>query len=138
MKVDAHKAYSSCVAGSIKRGATVEQDEQLGASLLADTKNLEEHQYVVDMIAKTFQQTCHNVTFPNKPQLLKIRDIQHLFTPVEGDLKDDATILSLVKYLHPTPALGGVPREAAMAIIRENEPMNRGLYAAPIGWMDAE
>lgn len=138
VKVDEHKAYSSCVAGSIKRGATVEQDEQLGASLLADTKNLEEHQYVVDMIAKTFQQSCQNVTFPNKPQLLKIRDIQHLFTPVEGDLKDDATILSLVKYLHPTPALGGVPREAAMAIIRENEPMNRGLYAAPIGWLDAE
>lgn len=138
VKVDAHKAYSSCVAGSIKRGVTKDEDEQLGASLLADTKNLEEHQYVVDMIAHTFRQSCNNVVLPTGPQLLQIRDIQHLFTPVEGDLRDDATILSLVKYLHPTPALGGVPREAAMSIIREYEPMNRGLYAAPIGWLDAE
>ncbi|MBS7345784.1 MAG: isochorismate synthase [Caryophanon sp.] len=138
VKVDAHKAYSSCVAGSIKRGATKAEDEALGASLLADTKNLEEHQYVVDMIAETFRQSCDNVVFPDGPQLLQIRDIQHLFTPVEGELKEHATILSLVKYLHPTPALGGVPREAAMSIIREYEPMNRGLYAAPIGWMDAE
>lgn len=138
VKVEAHKAYSSCVAGSIKRGTTTAEDEVLGQALLNDAKNLGEHQYVVDMIAHTFEQSCTNVVLPNGPQLLKIRDIQHLFTPVEGELNDDATILSLVKYLHPTPALGGVPREAAMSIIREYEPINRGLYAAPIGWLDAE
>ena len=68
---------------------------------------------------------------------MKIRDIQHLYTPVEGHLKNGATILQLVKTLHPTPALGGVPRMKAMEVIRKYEPMNRGLYAAPIGWLDA-
>lgn len=75
---------------------------------------------------------------PKLPKLLKIRDIQHLYTPVEGTLNDGATILQLVKDLHPTPALGGVPRQGAMKMIRTFEPMNRGLYAAPIGWVDAD
>ena len=138
VKVDNGKAFSSCVAGSIKRGKTVEEDEQLGASLLNDAKNRGEHHYVVEMITETFKKNCSTYTVPNGPKLLKIRDIQHLYTPVEGQLKEEATILQLVKHLHPTPALGGVPREEAMDIIRTYEPMNRGLYAAPVGWLDAD
>jgi menaquinone-specific isochorismate synthase len=138
VKVENGFAYSSCVAGSIKRGETVEEDEQLGASLLNDRKNLGEHAYVVDMISSIFEQNCREVKMPAGPQLLKIRDIQHLYTPIQGELSSDATILQLVKELHPTPALGGVPRQEAMEVIRKYEPMNRGLYAAPIGWLDTK
>lgn len=132
------EANSSCIAGSIKRGATKELDRQLGEVLLNDAKNLQEHQYVVDMITKSFEETCSSYTVPDRPQLLKIRDIQHLYTPVEGQLKQDATILQMVEKLHPTPALGGAPRGKAMEMIRQYEPMNRGIYAGPIGWMNAE
>ena len=138
VKVENGRAFSSCVAGSIKRGKTSEEDGILGQSLLNDRKNGGEHQYVVDMIAETFRKNCTNTKIPAGPRLLKIRDIQHLYTPVEGQLNDEATILQLTKHLHPTPALGGVPRQEAMAVIRKYEPMNRGLYAAPIGWLDAE
>lgn len=138
VKVNNGMAYSSCVAGSIRRGQTAEEDEQLGKDLLQDAKNRGEHHYVVEMIAKTFELNCLDYTVPKQPKLLKIRDIQHLYTPVEGKLKDGATILQLAKTLHPTPALGGVPRSAAMKLIRQYEPMNRGLYAAPIGWVDAD
>ena len=138
VKVDDGRAYSSCVAGSIKRGKTVEDDNLLGQSLLNDTKNRGEHHYVVEMITETFEKNCSEVKVPNGPKLLKIRDIQHLYTPVEGQLNEEATILQLVKHLHPTPALGGVPREQAMEMIRTYEPMNRGMYAAPIGWLDAD
>lgn len=138
VKVEEGKAYSSCVAGSIKRGATADEDEAFGQELLNDTKNLGEHKYVVDMISQTFYENCEDVQLPYGPSLLKIRDIQHLFTPVEGTLHDEATILQLVKSLHPTPALGGVPRREAMEAIRKYEPMNRGMYAAPIGWIDAQ
>ncbi|MEG0259944.1 MAG: isochorismate synthase [Lysinibacillus sp.] len=138
VKVESGKAYSSCVAGSIKRGKTADEDETLGQSLLNDSKNGWEHQYVVDMIAETFKKNCTETNIPLMPRLLKIRDIQHLYTPVEGKLQSEATILQLTKHLHPTPALGGVPTVEAMAAIREYEPMNRGLYAAPIGWLDAE
>ncbi|MDM5334837.1 isochorismate synthase [Ureibacillus composti] len=138
VKVVDGQAYSSCVAGSIKRGKTAEEDHALGQILLNDAKNLGEHQYVVEMIVNTFAKNCLEYKVPKNPKLLKIRDIQHLFTPVEGKLSPNATILQLVKSLHPTPALGGVPRQEALAIIRQYEPMNRGLYAAPIGWIDAE
>lgn len=138
VKVNGGEAYSACVAGSIRRGSTSEEDQELGNRLLNDSKNLGEHQYVVDMIADIFANNCTTYKVPKHPKLLKIRDIQHLFTPVEGKLSADASILQLVKSLHPTPALGGVPRNRAMEIIRNVEPMNRGLYAAPIGWIDAE
>lgn len=138
VKVENGRAYSSCVAGSIQRGKTAEEDEAFGKSLLNDPKNGGEHQYVVDMIAETFRKNCVEMKIPDGPRLLKIRDIQHLFTPVEGQLNNEATILQLTKHLHPTPALGGVPRKEAMIAIRKYEPMNRGLYAAPIGWLDAE
>ncbi|MFC9541941.1 isochorismate synthase MenF [Lysinibacillus sp. NPDC056959] len=138
VKVEKGRAFSSCVAGSIKRGKTAEEDEAYGQSLLNDSKNGGEHQYVVDMIAETFRKNCVEMKVPDSPRLLKIRDIQHLYTPVEGQLNNEATILQLTKSLHPTPALGGVPRKEAMAAIRKYEPMDRGLYAAPIGWVDAE
>lgn len=138
VKVENGKAYSSCVAGSIKRGKTADEDEAFGQDLLKDAKNRGEHHYVVEMISQTFEKNCTGVKVPKHPKLLKIRDIQHLYTPVEGDMQNGATILQFVKDLHPTPALGGVPRIEAMDIIRKYEPMNRGLYAAPIGWLDAD
>ncbi|HWK24584.1 MAG TPA: isochorismate synthase [Ureibacillus sp.] len=138
VKVENGHAFSSCVAGSIKRGKTAEEDKLLGDSLLNDAKNLGEHQYVVEMIVDTFEKNCIQYKVPKHPKLLKIRDIQHLYTPVEGKLAQNATILQLVKLLHPTPALGGVPRQEAMDVIRQNETMNRGLYAAPLGWIDAD
>lgn len=138
VKVVNGDAYSSCVAGSVKRGKTAEADQMLGEELLNDPKNLGEHQHVVNMIVDTFAKNCVQYKVPKKPRLLKIRDIQHLFTPVEGTLLPKATILQLVKDLHPTPALGGVPRKEALTIIRNAESMNRGLYAAPLGWVDAE
>lgn len=138
VKVENGRAFSSCVAGSIKRGNTVAEDKAFGEALLNDAKNRGEHHYVVEMISETFKKNCTAVKVPNQPKLLKIRDIQHLYTPVEGELQTGATILQLVKHLHPTPALGGVPSEEAMDMIRHFEPMNRGLYAAPIGWLDAD
>lgn len=131
------QAYSACVAGSIRRGKTAQEDQQLGESLLRDKKNREEHQFVVDMITQVFSDFCTSVRVNKTPKLLKVRDIQHLFTPVEGKLAEDMDIFRLVEALHPTPALGGVPRLKALEMIREEEQMDRGFYAGPIGWTDA-
>lgn len=131
------KVLSACVAGSIRRGNSAEEDKQLGEALLADPKNREEHHYVVEMISKVFRTHCQQVVVPKNPKLMKIRDIQHLYTPVEGKIASESDIFTLVKALHPTPALGGVPTSAAMEIIRQEEGMDRGYYAAPIGWTDS-
>ncbi|WP_245959442.1 isochorismate synthase [Neobacillus piezotolerans] len=127
---------SACLAGSIQRGKTGNEDTMLGNQLLSDEKNLKEHQYVVDMIRDAMEKTCDSVVIPDQPQLMKVRDIQHLYTPVEGIAKESSSLLDIVERLHPTPALGGLPKEAAIAKIRELETLDRGLYAAPIGWMD--
>lgn len=138
VKVEAQKALSTCLAGSTPRGKSVEQDELLGEALLNDSKNRSEHQYVVQMIGDVFKEYCLEPHIPQTPKLMKIRDIQHLYTPVEGQLKDGSSLLNLVEALHPTPALGGEPKQQALSMIRSYEPLNRGYYAAPIGWIDAK
>lgn len=132
------QAYSACVAGSSKRGKTAEDDRALGEELLADNKNREEHQYVVNMISSVFHEYCTDVSMPREPKLMKIRDIQHLFTPIEANIAKDIDIFSFIEALHPTPALGGVPTNKALQIIQKEEQMDRGYYAAPVGWTDTE
>jgi menaquinone-specific isochorismate synthase len=130
------EVLSTCLAGSIKRSSDENVDNELGKSLLEDKKNRHEHQLVVSMIADVFKEHCTEVNIPSAPILMKTRDIQHLYTPVRGEIKDSTSILEMVKSLHPTPALGGTPSQDAMGVIREIENMDRGLYAGPIGWMD--
>lgn len=130
------RVFSACVAGSIARGKTVEEDEKLGQILLNDEKNLVEHQYVVEMIKEGMESICTEVRLPEKPTLMKIRDIQHLYTPVVGICDQNSSLLKLVERLHPTPALGGFPQKLAVEKIREMEKLDRGLYASPIGWLD--
>lgn len=131
------QAFSACVAGSIKRGSSADEDQQFGNELLGDKKNREEHQYVVDMITGVFDSLCASYTAATQPKLMKVRDIQHLHTPVHGKLGAESSIFQFVKALHPTPALGGVPTPVAMELIRKEEDLDRGYYAAPIGWTDA-
>ena len=90
------------------------------------------------MIERAMNEVCAEVIVPSEPVLLKMRHIQHLYTPVRAKVHDDVSIFSLVERLHPTPALGGFPKEKAVQTIREIEPLDRGWYAAPIGWVDAK
>jgi isochorismate synthases len=129
---------SMCLAGSARRGLTKEEDDRLGKALLSDTKNRQEHQYVVTMIVKALSRLCSSLAVPDHPVLMKNRDIQHLYTPVRGKSKDNLSVLHFVEALHPTPALGGVPRDRAVHWLTENEPFRRGLYGSPIGWCDSQ
>jgi isochorismate synthase EntC len=68
--------------------------------------------------------------------VVRLRHIQHLVTLVRGRLREQAGILDLVERLHPTPAVGGAPRELALALLEEEERFDRGWYAGPVGWLD--
>lgn len=128
--------YSTSLAGSIGRGKNEEDDEKLAEWLFNDKKNRFEHDVVISMIKEALQPHCSYVHAPKIPMILKTPDIQHLYTPVQGLINNHSSILQIVGGLHPTPALGGLPVHRAKNIIREKEGMNRGLYAAPIGWLD--
>ncbi|MCF6408901.1 isochorismate synthase [Pseudalkalibacillus salsuginis] len=130
------RLLSTCLAGSIKRGVYYEEDERLGRLLLADEKNREEHDYVVQMIRGALEEVAGSVDVPDQPSLYKGRDIQHLYTPVEVKEATEVPLLDVVERLHPTPALGGLPQLRSVEIIREYEKIDRGWYSAPIGWID--
>lgn len=132
------KIETMALAGSIGRGKTSEEDEALSHELLASAKDRSEHQLVVEAIQNKIAGLCVNLSIPSQPDMLRLRNIQHLLTPIAGRLRHPATtILSLIRLLHPTPAMGGVPAEGALAFLREAEPVPRGWYAAPIGWFDS-
>jgi menaquinone-specific isochorismate synthase len=136
VKKRGENVFSTCLAGSIPRGETEQEDKILGEQLLNDQKNLIEHGFVVEMIKEALEESCQEVILPAKPQLMKIRDIQHLYTPVIGKCHQDTSLLLLVERLHPTPALGGLPKIGAVEKIRQVEDLDRGFYAAPLGWVD--
>ena len=128
---------ATCLAGSIGRGATPELDRQLGEELLASAKDRAEHQFVVRAICDELVDVCGGRVSTGPLSLMKLRNIQHLFTPIVGRVSRGRSILDLVERLHPTPAMGGTPREPALEMIRRFEGLDRGWYASPVGWIDA-
>ncbi len=125
------------LAGSIARGTTPAEDARLGQQLLASAKDRVEHEVVRRNLLADLQDVSTNLHAPATPTLMKMANIQHLYTPVTGQARDGVGIFDLVGRLHPTPAVGGAPRVAAMELIRQQEPIDRGWYAAPVGWVDA-
>lgn len=126
----------SCLAGTVKRGTTSAEDLRNGEELLASTKNQWEHAIVVRTLREKLEGVCTDVSVPSGPVLLKVRNVQHLYTPIRARLVKGQTLLDLAGQLHPTPAVGGFPREHALDLIREREGLDRGWYAGPMGWID--
>lgn len=130
---------TAALAGSAPRGRHPEEDQALGDSLLASTKERAEHGHVVDAIRGVLEPRTDRLDVPGEPGLRRLFGIQHLETPITGRLRPEhEDIVGLVEALHPTPAVGGVPAPAARAWLRRVEGLDRGWYAAPIGWLDLE
>lgn len=124
------------LAGSIGRGKTPAQDNALAQELLNSAKNQHEHALVVQSIRRRLAPLTSELTIPEQPGILQLGYIQHLFTPIQATLKQADGVLPILQTLHPTPALGGQPRELAMPFISQAEPVPRGWYGAPVGWLD--
>ena len=135
--VEGEKLLSTCLAGTAPRGKTANADQQIAMELLNDPKNREEHDYVVQMIKQSIEHSCEDIDIPNEPVIYPLRNLQHLYTPVKARLKDGYSVFDVIEKLHPTPALGGVPRDTALAFMRDHELLDRGWYGSPIGWLDS-
>lgn len=126
------------LAGSAPRGGDRETDRAFAQALLDSGKDREEHRLVVDAIAEVLGGMCVELTWDPEPVLHETANVWHLATGFRGVLRDPATsALDVVAELHPTPAVGGTPREAALSLIGELEPFERGAYAGVLGWFDA-
>ena len=128
---------TEALAGSTRRGQSASEDAALGAALLASEKDRREHQHVLDSIRRRLEPLGLVLNFPATPVLRKFANVQHLQTPVSATLPSGVGLLAALAPLHPTPAVGGTPREAAVALIGELEGFPRGLYAGAIGWVNA-
>ena len=127
------------MAGTTPRTGEPEADQRRAAELLASDKNRVEHQITIDMVHDTLLPWCSFLDAEPAPSVVPAGPVQHLATIVEGRLSHPAPpVLDLVAALHPTPAVGGWPRDRALEVIEELEPADRGRYAGPVGWTDAE
>jgi len=126
------------LAGSARRDGDSVRDRVRTDALLASAKDLREHRFVVEAILDGLAPLCSQLQAPPRPALLATETMWHLATRITGTLKDpDVSSAMLAGLLHPTPAVCGTPRMAALQAIRELEPFDRGFYAGAVGWTDA-
>lgn len=102
--------------------------------LLGSTKNRTEHRFVVDDIVERLSPIGDDVSADPEPSIVTLRSVTHLGSLITAKAKDGTTSLAALAALHPTPAVGGLPREAAIALIEKLEPLDRGFYAGAVGW----
>ena len=126
------------MAGTTPRGGDPTTDARLAASLLASTKDREEHQITIDMVWDTLLPFSSYVDSEPEPSIVAVANVQHLATMVEGRLSHPpASVLELVAALHPTPAVAGWPLAPALEYIAAHEGIDRDRYAGAVGWVDA-
>ncbi len=126
------------VAGTIRRGTDADDDAALAGELLASEKNREEQAIVVAAIRDQLAPIAETLEVAPTPSIMRLRFVQHLVTEISGTLPEAHGLLSLAGLLHPTPAVGGAPRELALGLLDEHEGFDRGWYAGPIGWLGAD
>jgi len=137
LKVEDGVVLTEALAGSISRGATASEDASLGNRLLHSDKDLREQRIVLDSIVRRLSPLGLDLRYSARPHLRRLSNVQHLHTPVEAKLPKGVRLLDMLGRLHPTPAVGGTPREMAVPLIAGLEAFPRGLYGGAIGWIDS-
>src|SRR6202012_4489038 len=125
------------LAGSTRRRPHPAVGDHLRERLMRSDKDRREHRIVAERIVRRLRPHAVWVEPGAEPAIVKVANIQHLATPVIAQLAEPRSAIELAGMLHPTPAGGGEPWPAAAAPLAELEQMDRGWYAAPVGWMDA-
>lgn len=137
VRLEGREVRTAAVAGTIGRGNSPGQDGSLGRALAASAKERREHNTVVEAIETALAPLCERLVVASEPELMRLENVQHLVTPIAGRLAAPRGILDIVASLHPSPAVAGYPRDAALAVLSGCEAFDRGWYAGPLGWMDA-
>jgi menaquinone-specific isochorismate synthase len=138
VSVDHGTASARVLAGSAARGADAASDQDAAVALATSAKDQDEHEYAVQNVLASLRPHSADVTASEVPFTLKLPNLWHLASDVEGTLADGSTSLDLLAALHPTAAVAGTPTTAALDLIEALEPFDRGRYAGPVGWVGAD
>lgn len=135
-----HHGHLDCdaIGGTIGRGADATRDRHLAAHILADPKARHEHRLVVEAIGKALGSYCEHLHIPGTPRLLRLPNLQHLWTPIQARIRTGTTLFQLATAIHPTPAVGGFPASAAADWLARHETTCRGWYTGAAGWVDRQ
>lgn len=126
------------LAGSAPRGEGEADDRAIGEALMHSAKDRQEHALVVDDVAARLVPLLRDLQIPAQPSLRRMATVQHLSSEIVGTVEPSVHPMQLVDVLHPTPAVGGTPRAAALAFVDKFERMDRGWYTGGIGWLTAD
>ncbi len=129
---------TEALAGSIQRGQTATEDSIFEKNLSDSTKNINEHNFVIKDIEERLTPLVKTLSRSQKPDIKKLTNVQHLYTPIRAHLKKDANMFEVIDQLHPTPAVGGYPWEDAAPYISKLETFKRGWYGSPVGWLNSK
>ncbi len=135
VRLDGRLVRASSLAGTARRYRDTAKDEATVAELFASAKERAEHALVRDALERVLEEVCADIDAPAEPEVLSLSQVHHLHTAVRGQLRPGHSLLDVVERLHPTPAVGGSPRGAALAFIDEREGLDRGWYSGPVGWV---
>ncbi len=138
LRVADGRVETASVAGSAPRGRNPEEDAELGRQLRESKKEQAEHAFVVRALREALAPHCEALEVRESPRLMRLQDIQHLETPISGILRARASILDLLGSVHPTPAVAGAPREAALRWLSRCENLDRGWYSGPVGFVESD
>jgi salicylate biosynthesis isochorismate synthase len=133
---DGARAQTVALAGTTRRSADPSVDDLLGEQLLRGTKEREEQAIVARRIERTLRPVSVWVAAAEEPVLVKVQNVQHLATPIRAQLAEPVPCVELAGMIHPTPAVGGEPRDAAYRLIPALEGLDRGWYSGTVGWTD--
>jgi menaquinone-specific isochorismate synthase len=131
------RVVSRVLAGTTARGGDVDDDHSRVEALLRSAKDQAEHRYAVESLVQALAPHVRDLQVPATPHVLELSNVTHLATDVTATVQDGSDVLDLLAALHPTAAVGGTPRLAALAVLDQLESMNRGRYTGPVGWVDA-
>ncbi len=136
LRRDGARAQTVALAGTTRRSADPSVDDHLGEQLRQSAKNRDEQAIVQRRIQRTLDPVSVWVAAADEPSLIKVLNVQHLATAIRAQLSDPVPAVELAGRLHPTPAVGGEPREVAEPMIPALEGLDRGWYAGAVGWTD--
>jgi menaquinone-specific isochorismate synthase len=137
VRVSRGTVTSRVLAGTRPRGADADADAAAALDLVTSTKDQDEHRYAVQSALASLRPHTSALAASDEPFTLRLPNVWHLATDLEGTVADGSSALDLVGALHPTAAVAGTPTDAARELIRRLEPFDRGRYAGAVGWVDA-
>ncbi|NBB78856.1 MAG: isochorismate synthase [Verrucomicrobia bacterium] len=136
LQIRSGRLLTEAIAGSAPRGNTAGEDAKYARALLESSKDLREHVCVRDSILRRLARVGVEGRAELNPQVLLLANVQHLRTRVEAAVGESVHLLDILPEMHPTPAVGGSPREKALPCIAGLEGIDRGLYAGVVGWFN--